>query len=131
MEFVPMMGLAASALGWLFGNGLRIFTVPALIVGLLVAVHQVVKAHNEKIATAATTLCDARWESAIRKEERDAAAARARTTMNILESERRTNEELRDEIEVARVEADALRASGSTSNNCLSDGVLDALRKKR
>jgi hypothetical protein len=127
-----MMGLAAGALSWLFGNGLRIVTLPALAVGLLVAVHQLVLAHNERIRTGATQLCDARWESAIRQEERDAAENKARATMNILESERRTNEELRDEIDTVRGDADALRRSlTGADERCLSDGVLDALRKKR
>jgi len=125
------MSFLASALAWLFGKGLKAFTVPALVIGLVVTLHQIVKGREERAAIAATNVCDARWEAAIRHQEREQSARREQATIRAWESERRTNEQLREEIEAVRSEADALRARAGTDGRCLSDGVLDALRKKR
>jgi hypothetical protein len=123
-----MMTILSRGLAALVGPYVTTLTVPMLILGLLVATHQWVKARDEKIAVAAANICNKNWEAEIRTQERDAAQANAAAAQAILEGERRVNEGLRNELQKINDEIATVRAgSAGADARCLSDSVLRSI----
>lgn len=125
-----MMGLAAGAITALIGPLFRAVTLPALLFGMLFSAHQAVKARDARLLHEGERKCDAAWESQIRSEERAAAERDRAAARSLLETERQTGEEMRNEITLLNKELDSLR-NRSADERCLSDGVLDTLKKGR
>lgn len=126
-----MMTILSAIFGSLTGPLLRVVTIPLLCAAALVGFHTLVENWKGNLRAEGERTCDARWEREIREEERNKAAEAAAASRSILEAERRNNEELSDELDQIKLEADALRAlsGGSVDGRCLSDGVFDALSK--
>jgi len=127
-----MMTLLSKFFSALFGRYLSSVTAPALGVGLLIAAHQIYLQREGRLRAEATNICNAGWETEIRKQERDAARASAEAAQRILVGERRVNEDLKNEMDKLTNEMQAVRTSSAGSDpRCLSDGVLNDLRRRQ
>jgi hypothetical protein len=123
------MTLLASLFEGLTGKFLTTITAPLLGLLALIFAHNWSQERDELARKAAIKQCDASWEVAIRKEERDAATRQVGRAQSILEGERNVNEGLRNELQQLHNQYASLRAqaAASTDQRCLSDGVLNAL----
>jgi len=121
-----MMTLLAKGLGKLLGSSLLSW---GLVGGLLITGHQLWLARDARIATAATNKCDASWELAKANAERDQAKREVKAAQEAIESERQLTERLRDERKTISDEFAAHKAAASSDPRCLSDSVLDLLRR--
>ena len=123
-----MMTLLGKALGALAGPYLGSLTVPAMVLGLVVLLHQFWLQRDARLKAEASNICTAHWETEIRKQERDTATQAASAAHKILEGERNINEGLRHELDLLKQHNETLVGS-SVGNDarCLSDGVLRAL----
>lgn len=129
-----MMVLLSKLVTGLAGPYFTALTLPALILALVISLHHNFKQRDERIETAATQTCNQEWEAAIAKQERDAANASLKAAQEILEGERQINQGLRDELDKINVEYVAARerlAAVASDPRCLSDSVLDALRRRQ
>ena len=127
-----MMTLLSKFFSALFGRYLSSVTAPALGVGLLIAAHQIYLQRDGRLKAEATNICNAGWETEIRKQERDAARASAEAAQRILVGERRVNEDLKNEMDKLTSEIQAVRAGSlGDSASCLSDSVLNDLRRRQ
>lgn len=123
-----MMTLLATGLKALLGPYLTKLTIPAMIVGLVVLGHQLVRAHDSRVRAEATNVCDKAWESDIRRQERDVAQQSVVAARAILVGEREVNEGLKHELDKVQQEIEAVRAASSGSDaRCLSDSMLRAI----
>lgn len=114
----------------LFGPLLKTFLLPALAITALVFAHQYVKLRDQRIVTAATNVCDSRWELGIRKEEQARATVRIAQVQRQLFVERKNMEELGDAHAAITMEMAELRSqAGSTDGRCVSDGVRSLIAK--
>lgn len=123
-----MMTLAAGALTALVGPLFRWLTLPMLLLGGLTASHLAWQNHKEKLRLQAEKVCDARWEQRIRNEERSRAEREISGVRSLIETERQTAQELRDDNEKLTGELQDLLSNSSGDESCLSSGVLDKLR---
>lgn len=112
-------------------NPLGFLTVPALVIALLWFGGQYLQMRDQRAMQEGERACDARWEAAIRQQEQEAAARRLEQARAELEAERRVTEDLRGELDRITVETNALRelVDRAGDGRCLSDGVLDELRR--
>lgn len=127
-----MMALLAGLLGAFTGPLMRYvaFTVGGLLA--ITGAHLMVENWKGNLRADGARQCDARWEKQIREEERAAASADARSARSLLDTERKTTEELHDRITQMQLEIDAVRdSSPGGDEHCLSDGVLDSLGKRQ
>lgn len=85
---------------------------------------------DARILAEGERICTARWEAAIREEERSAATRAVWAERQLLEAERITSQGLEHDLDRIRGElADARRKStAAAGDNCLSPGVLESLR---
>ncbi len=122
-----IMGLLAKGLQLIIGPLL----VPILILAGLWLGGQYLEARETAARLAGERACDARWEAAIRQQEQEAAARRLEQARAELEAERRVTEDLRGELDRIMLETNALRelVDRAGDGRCLSDGVLDELRR--
>jgi hypothetical protein len=127
-----LMTLLSGGLSALLGRYLSTLTVPALGIGLLVTGHQLYQQREARQRAEATNICNAGWETEIRKQERDVARNTAEAAQRILVGERKVNEDLRYELDKLTNEIQAVRAgSTGTDASCLSDSVLNDLRRRQ
>lgn len=122
-----MMAALARGLSAIGGSWL---TVPALIGLLIIAAHQWKENRDGRLKAEGKQQCDASWELAISREERDAAAREAKRAKDILEGERQVTERLQHDLRSLESEFAAHKANAGSDPNRLSDGVLDVLRKR-
>jgi hypothetical protein len=126
-----MMTLLSLAFTQLAGPLFRTVALPMLIMALLVTSHQLVKARDAGLVRKGEKICDARWEEQVRQQERTAAEGRIRIAQQYLDTERETTNDLRLQIGQAQEDLEAMRkAGGGGDSRCLSDGMLDALRRR-
>lgn len=125
------MLIAAKIIEALFGRFLVTITFPAMILAALTFGKVAWEKRDAKLLKEGEKVCDARWEDAVRQQEREAAATRVAAAETVIETERQTSEELRDQLSKLNSEMDGLRAGAGNDGRCLSDGVLDALRKRQ
>ena len=126
-----MMTLLSTAVTALAGPLFRAVTLPAIIITALIFAKAAWDKRDARLLKQGEMICDARWEENVRQQEREAAASNAAASQRILESERQTSEALREQVSRLNEEMDGLRANSGTDSKCLSDGVLDALRKRQ
>jgi hypothetical protein len=125
-----MMAALSALLGVATGGfSLRWLVYPVMGLLAITGGHVLIENWKEGYRRDGERRCDSRWEQSIREEERNRASEAAATSRSILEAERKTNEDLTNEIERIAQEANRLRAlsGGNSDGRCLSDGVLDAL----
>jgi len=121
-----MMTLLARGLTWGLGSKLLL---PALLAGLLVFGHQAWLGRDQRLRMAGKELCDKDWQIAIAKRERDATRRETEVVQELLEGERKSTERLTDDLKKLEGRFAALKETASTDPRCLSDGVLDILRR--
>lgn len=127
-----MMALGSRLITALTGGLWPSLVLPMILLGFLVSLHNNWLARDERLRNEGKQLCEAGWQDAIRKEERAAAEKRAASMASILESERALGESLRHELHKLETESMELRAKAAGGDaRCLSDGVLDNLRKRQ
>lgn len=124
-----IFGLGATVLENIFGRWLRPFVLPVLCVALLTLAKVAWDKRDARLMKEGERICDAKWEGEIRKQERQQVEADFRAGRRILEIERNVDEGLTNDLSALQSSIDLLRTD-STSNNCLSDGVLDLLGKE-
>lgn len=123
-----MMGILAGLLGAFSGPLTRYLVLSVGAVMAITGAHLLIENWKGNLRAEGERRCDARWEQTIREEERNAAAADARSARALLESERKTTGELHDQITSMEDELERLRAGASGGDErCLSDGVLKRL----
>lgn len=122
-----VMGLLAKGVGWLAGPLL----IPALVIAGLWLGGKYLEIRDDRAREAGERVCYAKWDDAVRQQQREAAERKAARAMADLEAERRATEGLKDDLDRITLETDALRALAdrSTDGRCLSDGVLEELRR--
>ena len=125
-----MMSLLSLIFGSLTGGWmLRAVTIPAVAMLAITGGHVLIENWKGNLRAEGERRCDARWEAAIREEERKRSASDLFAAREALNLERVTTERLNAELDAAKAELDALRgaSSGLDDGRCLSDGVLDKL----
>ena len=131
-----MMMLLSGLLAQLTGPLLKWVTVPLLRLAALTFAKVAWDKRDARIMLAGEQVCDARWRAGVRAQEK-ADADRAVSAVNqILTNERNTMEVMRDSIQLQSEEINRLRLASAAAPaaggpNCLSDSVLDALRKRQ
>lgn len=123
-----MFGMAA-ILEALVGPLFRWVTVPLMAGALLVTSHLLFESYKERLRMQGDVRCDSRWEERIRSEERSAASKEIAAGRVILQAERETANQLRDENEKLTGEMQDLLSDSDGDANCLSGRVLEQLRK--
>jgi len=111
------------------GVGGSSLTIPVLIVGLLMMWHQRTESKEAGLRNEGKLACNQDWLVARSKQEQEAARRDAEQAMEILAEERKITEGLNHELEKTRS-----KYAGYIPGNdprCLSDGVLDALRRRQ
>jgi hypothetical protein len=129
------MSLLAGGLTKILGSSLL---VPGLFLGLIILAHQLVQARDERHVAQGYQTCTAEWTAETFKQQRNAANKQLAAAREIMEGDRAITEGLRHELESTRTEFAALQAKSDADavqladlgGKCLSDGVLDALRKR-
>lgn len=105
--------------------------VPLLVVGLLFLGGLAIKEHDTRIATTATTICNAGWEGRIRDDERRAAAVAISEAQALARNTANTAERLQDALEESNSRLAEYDAAGAGSaDNCASSGLLDSIGKR-
>jgi hypothetical protein len=132
MESVPMMTWLSAGLSAIVGKYAATLTLPACLFGLLLLGHQFMRERESRQQAQATNICNAAWESQVRRQERDAARQEAVAAQELLAGERTINEGLNNDLQKLRfqVEAASAAAAGPSSGHdprCLSDSVLDLI----
>lgn len=127
-----MFGLGA-LLEALIGPLFRVVTVPLIALSAFTFGHMWWEQKKETLRIQGEQRCDARWEEKIRGEERKAAEQEIAATRLLFEAERKTNDGLNQELDRITKEVDQLRAGRDfgRDSNCLSDGVLNELRRRQ
>jgi len=125
------MGLASKALTILMGPMFKVLVIPALFIGSLTLGKIAWDKRDARIMREGELVCTIEWEKVVREQEKRTAELRLGVVQSILEHERKTAGALTDENNRIKGELDALRATAGTDGKCLSDGVLDALRKRQ
>lgn len=127
-----MMTLLSRAFSALGGTLLGPLVVPALAVGLLISLHQLLKARDDRVEVAATTECNQSWELTLSRRKEEVAASQLKAAQDVLEAERLIHQGTIDELEKLRSEhAEVLaRAGVDADRNRVSDGVLDTLNRR-
>lgn len=121
-----IMTAAAAALEALIGPLFRWVTVPALILGAVVMGHMLWEKRDARLLREGEQICDARWRAEVREQEAATAGKRASAAEEILETERRVAEELRNELTTIQAEAVQLRATAAGGDpDCPAGGVLN------
>lgn len=104
-------------------------STPVLLLGIVVLAHQFWTQREARRVAETTRVCDASWQIALSNKERDTARREATQAQEILEGERKINQELSDELAKVRIANAEIRAASTTRDPaCLSPGVLDILR---
>jgi hypothetical protein len=124
-----MMTILSAIFTALGGRLFSAVTVPLLCLGLLTTTHQLWKARDGRLMDIGEKRCDARWEEQIRTQERAAVAQDMKAARQMIVSEQEVTRGLRDELDKVGKKMDLLRSGGS-SGNCLSDGVLEELKRR-
>jgi hypothetical protein len=122
-----MMTLLSGALTWLVGKGASTLTIPALLFGTVFLWHQYTKEGDARVAAQATNVCDESWKTATRQQERDAARQETLIAQEVLQGERKVNDNLRKDLEFINAQYELLRVTYSNDPRCLSDSVLRSL----
>lgn len=125
-----MFGLA-TILEALVGPLFRWVTMPLLLGGLLTMSHLWVESWKGRLINQGEVICNGKWESKIRDEERTKAAQALSASRLVLEAEQTTNRELSDENEKLEGQLQSLLSGSNGDPNCLSQRVLDALRNAK
>lgn len=125
------MGFLSALLVRLVGPWLTTVTIPALILAAVTLGHATWQKRDARILAEGERICDLKWEMQVRQEERRVAAEKAAAAEQLLASERQVTEGLRDELQRINTDMDALRAGNGADGRCLSDGVLDALKRRQ
>lgn len=132
-----IFGGAATLLGKLVGPWLKGVMLPALIISLITAVHQVVQAraaekkahdaalvaHGRQQCFAEVELASARAEINVERALAAAARAESQSTTTMLDEVRDNARKLDEELAVYR------SAAAVADQRCLSDGVLELVRR--
>lgn len=126
-----MMSILSGIIARLAGPWLATVTVPALILAALTLGHNAWLKRDARILAQGERVCDARWEAAVRAEERRQAAESAAAAQKLLETERQVTEGLNEQVMQLAAELDRVRSTSGSDPRCLSDGVLDALRRRQ
>ncbi|MBX9587917.1 MAG: hypothetical protein K2X43_01340 [Hyphomonadaceae bacterium] len=108
------------------GSGI---TIPLLIITLVIVGGQLLQKRDDRLVTSGKQQCNSSWLVALSKQQRDAAKRDALRAQEILEGERAIMERLQDELKQTQ-EKYAGYIPGDDPR-CLSDGVLDALRRRQ
>ena len=102
---------------------------PALITVLILTMGQLWQKRDDRLVDAGRTKCDATWQVANAEAQREAARQEAQRAQELLAEERTIMERLTNDLEQTRQ-----KYAGYIPGNdprCLSDGVLDALRRRQ
>jgi chromosome segregation ATPase len=102
---------------------------PLLGVGLFIAIGHWLQEREARQQAVGAQKCDATWQLATLKQERDNARNEIARQRELMESERKGNQELANELQAVRAQYAEHKAAASSDPRCLSDGVLDAIRK--
>lgn len=113
----------------LTGPLLKWITIPLLCLAALTATKVAWDKRDARLLRQGEMVCNTRWEAAVRAEEQRSAAERHALLLGQVKAERDSREGLQDELNEAMRVIASLRAGAGTDPRCLSDGVLDALRK--
>jgi hypothetical protein len=128
MEPVPMMTWLSAGLSAIVGKYAATFTLPVCLFGLLLLGHQLMQQKTAREQAQATNICNAAWETAVRRQERDAARQEAIAAQELLTGERAINEGLSNDLQKLRLEVEAASAAAAGNDpRCLSDSVLDLI----
>ncbi len=103
-----MMMALATAFRWIGGDGLKVFVVPALLLGLLIAVQKAVEGYGDRIETAAANECNSSWLLTVSKRKERVAAAQLQAAQTRLQGERDLNMGLNNELDQIRAQNAAL-----------------------
>jgi hypothetical protein len=123
-----MMAWLSSGLGWAL-------SIPALVLMVLTFAHQAIGKHDARVAEVATTRCETKWMVALSKQQTMRERERANHAQAMMEEGQRINEGLTNELEQIRVSyaaasSKANQLAADLRDNCVSPGVLDALRRR-
>jgi DNA anti-recombination protein RmuC len=122
-----MMALLSGSLSWLVGKGAATFSIPALLLGVLLLGHQFIQQKEARLQAQATNICDESWKTATRQQERDAARQETLAMQSILQGERDINTKLAKDLGELNDQLEQARSAASDDPRCLSDGVLRSL----
>lgn len=127
-----MMTLLSAVLSSLAGPLFRWVTIPAIVLAALTFGKVAWEKREARILAAGEQVCDAKWRADVRRQEAEAANARAATLEDRLNLERQVSEDLQNELATIKTESEALRAraAGAADGRCLSDAVLDTLKSR-
>lgn len=123
-----MMALLARGLSWLVGSNIL---APLSMLAALTFAHQAWLARDARLEAAGTRQCEAHNSLALVAAQRNAALAQAAQSADLLQQERKINEELTHERDKIVEDYRLAKAAASSDPRCLSDGVLDLLRGTR
>ena len=125
-----MFGLA-TILEALVGPLFRWITLPLIVGGLLTTSHLWVESWKGRLIRQGEVICDGKWESKIRDEEKAKGAQALAASRLVLEAEQSTNRELSDDNERLEGQLQGLLSDSNGDASCLSKRVLDALRNAK
>lgn len=120
-----MMTILAKGLSWLVGSNL---IAPISLLAALVMAHQAWLARDERLRDQGEQTCQAEYQLAAMKAQRDQARHAVEAAVQAIEQEKQLTETMRNEREAIRSEFAAYKDRASSDPRCLSDGVLDLLR---
>lgn len=121
-----MMLLLSKGLGLITGAA-----APYLMVSfLLLWGHQAWQGRDTKLENRAKQSCNSAWLVALSKQQTSAARHDAQRAETLAKERERIMEGLRNDLDNTRSEFEAHKAAASSDPRCLSDGVLQLLRKR-